>query len=372
MTTVGEAVAGQTNQMSAALEAGLEQVSGGQTVVFTKYVKFVLPIDGSVFWIKADVASPSAVLNASRLNAYALGTGPSVAVSAPTITVRCDLHYSSTDRQDENASITVNRVVVTTRKLVKELNDVGPWVMYVGVIDGLRFAFSQRGFLQREAGLYHYSGDAVYSDTATQLLDSPVGFDFENVVVSNSLPIWLGMNDYVPRVYEAFGNSIPLFPSFLVPDNMAPPFASVHIAPEGTIALTAAPTLGPTYSHDQLCRDRVRVTVYGTRNFTALTFLDFVDQFSLNVGSIGVMNVPVVRDEKRTQVELSAIAQKKTIEFEVSYYQSVARDAARQLIEAAFVEVFPQPAPSPRPTGAAGLNFTLASNSVYLPLMVGV
>ena len=66
--------------------------------------------------------------------------------------------------------------------------------------------------------------------------------------------------------------------------------------------------------------------------------MDTVNQYSLDTDSIGIMNMPIVRDEKRPQSELQVIAMKKTIEFDVSYYQTRINDIARQLIESCIVE----------------------------------
>jgi hypothetical protein len=74
--------------------------------------------------------------------------------------------------------------------------------------------------------------------------------------------------------------------------------------------------------------------MYGANNAAAQDFQDFVGQFTLsNPTLIGLMSNPVIRDEKRGQVELNALAQKKTVEFTVNYYQSRVRNVARQLIE---------------------------------------
>ena len=53
-----------------------------------------------------------------------------------------------------------------------------------------------------------------------------------------------------------------------------------------------------------------------------------------------------MRDEKMTQSELGILAQKKTITFEVSYYQTTVNNIARQLIEKAFISVTPSTIPS--------------------------
>jgi hypothetical protein len=84
----------------------------------------------------------------------------------------------------------------------------------------------------------------------------------------------------------------------------------------------------------------VRITLYGTRNFSALDFVDCVNQYSLDTDLIGIMNLPTVRDEKRTQSELSTIAMKKSVEFVVSYYQQRANDVARQIILSAIPSFF--------------------------------
>ena len=52
-----------------------------------------------------------------------------------------------------------------------------------------------------------------------------------------------------------------------------------------------------------------------------------------------MLNMPVIQDEKVTQPELGVIAMKKTITFEVSYYQQNIRNVARQLIESALISV---------------------------------
>jgi hypothetical protein len=44
------------------------------------------------------------------------------------------------------------------------------------------------------------------------------------------------------------------------------------------------------------------------------------------------MNSPVIRDEKRGQVEISALAMKKALTLDLDYYQGVARNEYRQLI----------------------------------------
>jgi len=76
----------------------------------------------------------------------------------------------------------------------------------------------------------------------------------------------------------------------------------------------------------------VRIVLTGVDNDAALTFLDCVLQYSQDYNYIGLMNNPLVQDEKVGQSEFGILAMRKRIEFEVSYVQNTARDIARQLI----------------------------------------
>ena len=58
---------------------------------------------------------------------------------------------------------------------------------------------------------------------------------------------------------------------------------------------------------------------------------------------LGMANMPTVRDEKRTQVEMAVLAMKKSITFDVWYNQGTARDIARGLIEEVVNNYYPQP-----------------------------
>lgn len=332
MATAEEAAAAKT-QLAGDLAAGLDTLSLNQSLTFTKYVRLVLPLDGFIFWVKADLLSKSALMNATVLNAFALNALPEVVTPAPTFEIKGSLHYATEKRQEEAEVMTVSRVIFTAQDEVPEFRQIGPEVLYIATFQGLKFAFSSRKPFYKQAGLSHYEGNAVYSVMETQLVDAIEGFDSSSVVVSNSLPLWLALNAYVAPYRGAFRSpSFRLFPSFLIDSNLSPPFGAVHISDEPGRALQFAPLLGPTLTHDQLVVDEVRVTTYGIRNAPALDFLDLVYQYSVDTDAFGLMNAPVVRDDKETQVELGVLAQKKTISFEINYYQSTVRDIARQLI----------------------------------------
>lgn len=339
MATLEETI-GAPSELGSNLQAGVEAISSNQTITFTKYVKVVLPLDGFVFWVKADKVGASALYNAALMNRAVYGGSPAV-TPAPFITAQGSLHYATDTRQDEANTIAVNRVVFTSQQEIQDLNEVGPNVLFIGVIDGIKFAFSTRAAFYRQAELWHYVGFAVYSDMETQVVDDPRSLNTRDVIVSNSLPLWLALNGYQPSI-GGFGNpGLTLYPSFLLPTNLAPPYAAVHIPPENTRALTGAPRISRDSSHSQLCADVVKITMFGMRNFNALDFLDCVLQRSLDYDEFGIMNMPVVRDEKRTQSELNAIAQKKSLTFEISYYQNRMNDIARQLILSAVPSFYP-------------------------------
>lgn len=328
MPSVDEAV-GAKSQLAAGLAEGVRTLSQDQTVTFVKYVKVILPLDGFVFWIKASLVSPSALFNATKYNAVALNQPPGVSGEI-SFEAQGSLHYAINTQQREDETLSINSFIFTALHEVQDLNEVGPFVMYIGEIYGQRFAFNRRGSFYKQADLYHYTGDAIYPALASQIVDDPRLFDSRHLVVSNSLPVWLSLNAIMP-----------VYPSFLVEDNLAPPYASIHIEPGSTEAIQGFPSTDVRSNHYQLTKDRVKITMYGLRNDQALDYQDYVNQFSLDTDIIGVMNTPIVRDEKRPQPEFSVIAMKKTIEYEVSYYQVRIRDLARQLILSAIVTFNP-------------------------------
>jgi hypothetical protein len=328
MATLEEAALAK-GPLAAALATGVDVVSQFQELTFTKYVRTVLPLDGFVFWVRADQLEPSAVAAASQ------GFIP----CPDELVIKASIHYATDKRQLEDETIAVNRMVVTAEQPSQFFNEIGPCILYVGEWQGNRFSFSGRSSFYAQADLYHYTGDAIYPAMQSQIIDDVNDFDPDSLVVSNSLPLWLALTTYAP-VWLASSPlvplSFPLFPSFAVPDNLRPPYASVHIEPTQTQALQSAPSLDAvTMSHDQLARDMVRITLYGVRNDAALSFVDLVNDFSVNMATLGIMNVPVMRDEKRAQTELAILAQKKVIDYEVSYLQSAVRDVAQQIIKSA-------------------------------------
>ncbi|QGZ66360.1 hypothetical protein [Paraburkholderia acidisoli] len=309
MTLISEA-ASAPGQLAASLAAGVAQISDDQTVSFQQYTKSTLPIDGYVFWV---------------------ATGTSQQFSG-------SLHVLTDRHREEDQTIAANKMVFTATEEVSQLNAIAPGTMWVGSwnVDGttLQVAFSETGANYQQAGLWHYRGFAVYPALSSQLVESAADLPPEPIV-SNSLPIWLSQT--------TFGTTtVPVYPSYLVPDNVVPPYIVAHVEPDMTEAPSfpiaqwpgnpVSPNQLVQMSISQLAKDNVRLTLYGFTNQMAWQYLAMLIDYSVNTDNFGFGNTPVPRDEKRTQVEISALAMKKTIQIVAWYYQAAADAIARRLI----------------------------------------
>jgi hypothetical protein len=343
MASVGEFLEGQKPQLGATISAGWKQLSQNESVTFTKYVRTVLPLDGFVFWVRADLLSKGALFNAAAFNRLRFGAPSRVITPAATLEIEGSLHIATELRQDETKTFSSNSVLFTTDQQIQDFNEIGLNVLFICAIEETQFAFSSQGAFYEEANTWHYVGTAVYSDMLPQIIDTPAGFDTKNVVVSNSLPLWLALNSYVPPYpAQPLYPTVQLWPSFLVPQNVIPPFGSVHVLPETTRAFTARSFLSSNVSHYQPARETVRITLKGMRNFSAQDFIDFVLQYTEDWEFFGIANMPIVRDERLGQVELNAISETKVIDFEVNYNQTRQNNLVRQLILSAVVNIFPE------------------------------
>ena len=324
-----------------ALAAGLDVIGQNQVVSFVPYIRTVLPVDGFVFWLNASIA-----------------TAPQMALagitSAAPVEIPGSLHYASLGDQNEDETIAIRKVSFAAEQQISAFSEISPYLLYVGKWQtgggSFKFTFSSRSTYYAEANIHHYEGDAVYPVFEEQLIDTLAGFD-QRPVVSNSLPIWLRMfrdpiypSAPLPMVTvpgSAGEVPLPLFPAWLVPDNLPAPYAAIEIRPSSTRALGAFPLIGPRSSHQQLCAETARLTFYGLRNDTALDFQDYLLQYSAYGSDIGIMSMPVMVDQHRKQTELAALAMKKTMDVEVSYLQSRARDIARELIQHVEATIYP-------------------------------
>jgi hypothetical protein len=342
MPSVNESLISQLTPIGADLKAGVDSISLTQNITFTLYVRLILPVDGTKFWVRADQVKQGALYGATLLNGAVYNQPAALLTAAPIIIAPGSLHYASRTDQTEEEVIGINRVVFTSEVEIQDFNAVGPAAIYIGEFTPqngeapIRFSFSERGSYYQQSGLYHYVGQALYADMQTQIIDKFVGFD-QSAVISNSLPFWLQLNKWNFPAGQFPNLVLPLFPSFLVTENLAPPFASVHV--HETTAIQSMPWIDSQGNHWQLVQDKVRITTYGARNNLIMDFIDCVNEYTLLTDNFGIQNMPVARDEKKTQSELGIIAQKKTIEYEVDYYQFRARDIALKLIDQASANI---------------------------------
>lgn len=295
---VNEAVNGANSPLNATLLAGLESLDRNDQVLFTQYTRFVLPLDGYIFWVK----------------------------TLSTMTASGSFHQSTSRQQNDDETFDKNSIVFSAESDIDTFNDISPGVMWIGEYEGVQFTFSSRTALYKVAGIYHYSGDAVYPALQTQLIDNYSAFDSESVIVSNSLPLWLSLNAIMP-----------IFPAMLSEQNQDPVYATVSIDPNSQMALQSAPYIDQWSNHWQLVQETVKFTIYGLRNYNAIEFQDYILKASLS-GNFGIMNMPIIKDERRNQVELSALAMKKSFEITINYYQQNILNIAQKLITSAMLQ----------------------------------
>ncbi|EHJ6419226.1 hypothetical protein LXH64_000987 [Salmonella enterica subsp. enterica serovar Brandenburg] len=293
------------SQLSSVLQSAVETLSSGQEITFRLYVRQVLPLDGFVYWVNAEIVSCDELC---RLN-----------IESPTrLKIKGSLHRQVIAVQDESVSKDVNNIIFTPVQPVDDFNVENPDAIYLGEYGGVQFAFSRMESRYQQSGIFHYRGMAILPTMRSQIIDCPEEISDERII-SNSIPLWLAMKDFAT-----------VYPSYLVPQNLRPPYIAVDV--RNSTPLQAAPVVygGQRF---QLVQDSVRLTLYGFTNRMALDYIDSVVRRALEGGEFGVTNIPVVQDAKSGQVEINALAKKKTVDFEVNYYQSTVRDISRQLIK---------------------------------------
>jgi hypothetical protein len=328
MATVNETATAKP-QLAAGLIEGAQTLAGNQLVEFTLYIKVVLPLDGYVYWVNANLLNDSAIYNMAVPNVAEYNVrGDNI--PPKVITINGSFHFSADVLQFEDRTFAASHVKFTSPILITDFDKISPNMLYIATYEGIQFAFQKHDNYFKQADLYHYRGDAVYSTMTTQVINTVSDINYEDLVVSNSLPIWLTLNQYFP-----------MYPSYLVNQNLKPPFAAVDIDPRETTALQDFQLLDQNSTPNQLVHDKVRITIYGIKNHEALNFVNYVCQYSINTDNIGMMNMPVIQDEKQIQPELQVIAMKKSITFDVSYYQTTVNDIARKVIESAFITLTP-------------------------------
>ena len=309
---------------------GINRLSGFEQITFTRYLRLVLPLDGFVFWVNADIVNLSALYNVGAYGSILYnGSNAPVAAGTNVQTVNGAFHFSSVASQREDEMLSVNGVIFSTQTEIEAFNSIAPDELWIGVFGSVRFAFSSRGPFFQRAGLYHYSGDAIYPAFESQIIDTPQQ-SISGRVLSNSIPLWLS--------YNATSGAFPIYPGFLAPWNTRPPYATAAVLKSE--ALQAFPIIDDLSGTTQLVKDTVRLTFYGLRNDTVIDWMTGLNSWSVNQDVLGIMNMPIPSDEPRPQTELGVLAMKKTVLYDVSYYQYRADTTARQLITTAINNLY--------------------------------
>jgi hypothetical protein len=296
----------EDNPLAGALQAGLNMISQNQTVVFNSYKRVILPLDGYVFWLRD--------------------------YSIPTIEVFGSLHYSADQKQELDNTISFVNVLFTTNTQIANLEEIQPDHIWIGSFDDFQFTFSSHGNYYDQAELWHYEGHAVYPEMRTQVIENATDLPTEPIV-SNSLPLWLQMGT----------GDVPVFPSFLVPENLTPPYVVCHIGREDTRALQPIQIVDrQNLQIYQLMADKVRFITYGLNNEAIQNFVASLYIYNEFTPVFGFMQEGVtIVDVKHIQSELNVIAQQKEITFEASYVQSAVYNQAVTYIKNVLIQFIP-------------------------------
>ncbi|MXV44326.1 hypothetical protein GS501_04605 [Saccharibacter sp. 17.LH.SD] len=298
--------------LSAALKAGLSDISYNQRVSFKQFRRVILPSDGFVFWVAC----------------------------SPAIDVYGSLHIRHQATQEEWQSFDKGTVTLTTRDDVRPFYNKEHEVdhLWIGSYDTIKFSLSTQETHYAQAELQHYDGTILPPVLVHQLIETEAELDGRSPIVSNSLPFFLAMkHDTNPALaWCAWPQNIPVFPSFSVPNNQPPPYVSVH-NDEDSLQATHMGAVDITgTSTDTLVQERVRLHFVGLNHQDASTILTFIPRWALlNWGKMGVLNTPVLRDDKQPLADLNTLASLKRADIDVMYSQHAARSVAFQTIQSA-------------------------------------
>lgn len=116
-----------------ALAAGLQNISYGQTIRFTRYQRTVLPVDEVVFWVS----------------------------TGETQDVQGACHITTGNELTEDQAYDQSSIVLTAKTAVYPFHDLALDTVWIGDFEGVRFAISSRFSRYSQAGLFHYLGSTV-------------------------------------------------------------------------------------------------------------------------------------------------------------------------------------------------------------------
>lgn len=368
------------SQQAAAIGAGLEQLDLSQEITFQKYSRIVLPLDGYIFWQPTTTLTVTGALHYAQdiiqeedetlgLASVSFSTQkpiadftdmPIDAIYVATFNgVRFAFsrqggffqpaalwHYQGHSIYPAMASQLLDTPGVLDPSRVVVSNSLPIWLAMNGYRSVLTGGFSNGLTLYPSkavpANLPPPYGSVHIGDGDTRALQSVPRIQMVNVQLTspvvdqdgNPVVDQSGVQIVIP-VFAHPGGLIPLL------DARGKPILDQRgrqvLVPSQTT--DSYPVTVPKRIISQLMADRVRIVLYGLQNDEALEFVAGVMEFMNLYGTLGLMNMPAVRDGKRQQVEIQALAMQKIIDFECSYNQGSARDVAIGLIQSACVQV---------------------------------
>lgn len=291
--------------LAGVIAQGIEYLSNAAEYTFTRFDKFVSPIDGLVYWI----LSPG----------------------VPALTVKGSFHITADQQQNVADSKTFSQVWLSTQQEIPQFRNDGGDSLYCGVVGGRRYAFNSQGKYYTQANVFHYSGDILYPTMETQFVNSPADV---TLTVTNSLPVWLA--NPLPGV--------PIFPAYLVPKDQPPPYITAFIPPEKTETLALGVRRSALDNPDLLARDEVVLNLVGLSNAQTFQYLKVLqDYLRGNVDGVGMAEPFNVHDDHETQTAFSLLAKRKRVILSANYYQKSVVNVARGLILTAYISITSEP-----------------------------
>lgn len=123
MPSLEELAEQHSSQLSSVLKSAVETISSDQEITFRLYVRQVLPLDGFVYWVNAEIISCDELC---RLN-----------IESPTrLKIKGSLHRQVIAIQDESVSKDVNNIIFTPVQQVDDFNVENPDAIYLGEYGG--------------------------------------------------------------------------------------------------------------------------------------------------------------------------------------------------------------------------------------------
>lgn len=368
----------QPSQIAALLGAGIETLDLQQRVTFQRYSRTVLPLDGYVFWTPSGkIEVPGALHHMMEMiqnEDETIGLASVFFTTQEPVTEFADVpintiyvarqgefrytfsrhagyfqaaqtwHYQGHSVHPAMASQLLDTPGVLDPSRVVVSNSLPIWLSMNGYTSPFTGGFSN--------GLTLYPSQAVPANLPPPYGSVHIGDDWTRALQSVPQVRMIQMQLTSP-VLDQDGNPVldqngiqivvPVFgnPGGLIP--LVDQSGKKVLDAQGreilvpSVASNSFPVTVPKRVSHQLMADRVRIVLYGLQNDEALDFYASVLEIMNTQPGIGLMNMPAMRDGKRQQVELQALAMQKIIEFEVSYQQHYARDVALQLIQSASV-----------------------------------